>query len=365
MSASSSLEQLAARVASGEDGLWLQEFVAVIKDRLPGTSGVVLFTRPDEPGRGEYLPVAASGEPPTLSPDLFRHLPWQGAGEVLLPLPILNGDGAALWLRTTLGVEEVRQQLAGWLEVAGIGLARRQQVREMERQRAARDHFFSMVNHDLKGPLASIKAMTDLLVRKLGRGTLDPSTAEGREDLMERLAFLSRRAKDMATLIDEIGDLAMIERGRLVLNKRRTDACSILRISIERIEDETGRAITLETSGVPCLTEADEHRLAQIFHILLKNATLYSESGTPVTARVTKGDNQVHIEISDEGRGVSEDQKAHLFQEYGRSVQGPSSGLGIGLYVAAALVAEHGGSLELESEQGEGTTVHVALPLSG
>ncbi|MGH2544817.1 MAG: sensor histidine kinase, partial [Ardenticatenaceae bacterium] len=324
------LVQFAELVATGEDNVWSQQFVDVVRHHLPDTEAAVLWARSGQPESRGFVPLASTGDPSSPSPDSLERLPSRGEGELVLSLPGVSENDSALWLATTLALEEAQRPLAGWLAVAGMGIARRQQALEMERQRKARDHFFSMVNHDLKGPLASIKAMTDLIMRKVERGTLDPASEEGRADLLERLTFLSRRAKDMARLIDQIGDVTTIERGRLLLNRRWADLRSILRTSVERIELETGRTIDIEANGEPLLGEVDEYRLMQVLHILLKNALDYSEPETPVTARMAAGDRHLQLEITDQGRGISAQQKALLFQEYGRAVQNMSCGLGVG-----------------------------------
>ncbi len=366
MGSSPSLDQFAEQVATQADDRWLTSFVESVQQHIKETEGVALFVQPRQrEARGDLEPLAHVGEVPALPQGSLQGLPRRAAGGLLLPIPSLAEGSGALWLGTPQEAEAVQLQLRGFLAVAGIGLARRQQVREAELQRTARDHFFSMVNHDLKSPLASVKAMADLLVRKVQRGTLDPATEAGRADLLERLGFLSRRVKDMALMIDEIGDVSTIERGRILLNPTQADLGSLVRISVDRMEQASERSIQIEhaeNSRLPVLV--DEIRLIQVCHILLQNATAYSEPETPIVVRLTRQEGKAaQVSIEDQGMGIREETQQRLFYEYGRSVQERSTGLGVGLYIASALLQAHGGTLALTSQPGRGTTVQFTLPL--
>jgi signal transduction histidine kinase len=352
------LEAFAQEVATADAEQWLQSFVTAVNQRLPERSEVALFLQQ----AGTLESLASTGEVPPVSRSALRDLPRAEKDRVLLAVPCV--PEALLWLRTSLSLEEAQDRLGGWLAIAGIGLARHQQEQAAKRHEASRNHFFSMVNHELKSPLSSIKAMSDLIVRKIDRGTLDPSTEEGRADLMERLSFLSMRVREMASLIDEISDVANIERARLVLNPRKNNLSSLVGASIDEIEEATGRKVEYEDPEEPLYVNVDARRFTKVFSILLKNACDYSTPDTPIQVRSREEESTALVEIEDHGRGIEEEQLARLFHEYGRSVQSNGGGLGIGLYLAGKLVAAHSGSVQLESKPGEGTKASVRLPLA-
>ncbi len=349
------LDTFATQVATASDEQWMADFARCVA-RLLNTPDVALFLRD---GNG-MKPLAALGELPSLVSYGGGDFPRREEESLLFALP--GQEEALLWVRTPVEIDAAQAQLEGWLALASLGLARHQQAREMERQRAARDHFFSMVNHDLKGPLSSIKAMADLILRKLQRGTLDPATPEGRADLLERLGFMSQRVKDLAALIDEIGEISYIERGRLQMHQQKVSIGSILRDGIDGILADRDRTIRLEEGDDPLYVRGDSRRLSQLFTNVLKNAASYSEPDTPITVRVMSMDSRVLVEIEDQGPGIEAEQQARLFQEYGHSVQRGSSGLGAGLFIAHALVVAHEGTIALDSTPGKGTTVRVTLP---
>jgi signal transduction histidine kinase len=351
------LEAFAQEVVTASAEQWIQTFVTAVKQRLSERSEAALFLQQV----GALGSLASTGETPSLSPDVLHELPYAEQDTVMLPVPCV--PEALLWLRTSLSLEEAQERLGGWLAVAGIGLARHQQEQAAKRHEASRNHFFSMVNHELKSPLSSIKAMSDLIVRKIDRGTLDPATEEGRADLTERLGFLSMRVREMASLIDEISDVAAIERARLVLNPQQSDLSSIVRVSIDNIAEDAGRAVAYEDPDEPLLVNVDARRFVKVFSILLKNACDYSMPDSPIHVRVRQEGSHALVEVEDHGRGIEEERLERLFHEYGRSVQGPGGGLGIGLYLAGKLVAAHRGTVQLESKNGAGTTASVRLPL--
>ncbi len=357
------LEQFAAQVATDDDEQWLNGFIEVVQSKVPESMAIGLFVQPFGPARAHLTPLAAAGTVPDLDPAWMVGLPRREGEALLLPLPALAEGVGALWLRVPLEADVVQARLHGWLAILGLGLAQRRQVVATERQRQGLDHFFSMVNHDLKSPLSSIKAMADLVLRKVQRGAIDPCTDWGRADLLERLTFLSRRVKDMANLIDDIGDVSLVERGRLAIWPKPTDLGSVLRAGVERAETESGRRIAIE-GDAPLPMMGDARRLSQLFYILLHNALVYSEENSPISVRLTRQGILGQVEIRDRGRGIPEATQALLFHGYGRAVQEQPNGLGIGLYVAGALVAAHGGQIEIESEPGQGTTARVQLPLS-
>lgn len=344
------LDQFAVEVATSATNEWLSPFVQHLAHLLNSADVAVVLRS----GSALQL-LAGTGQPPPLTAS-------DGSEGEALWLPLPGVPDALVWVRASVEAQAAQAKLEGWLGVAGLGVARLLQVQEAERQRVARDHFFSMVNHDLKSPLSSIKAMADLVLRKLQRGTLDPATPKGRDDLLERLGFVSQRVKDLAELIDEIAEVSYIERGRLDLNQQKVSLVSVLGDCVQRIQDELDRTVQIEDLDEPLYVRGDARRLSQLFHHLLKNAVRYSEPETPIVVRFTADGEAFQVEVEDRGSGMDEEQQSHLFHEYGRVVQKGATGLGVGLFLAHALTVAHGGSIALQSVPDEGTTVRVTLP---
>lgn len=359
MSPTRTLDAFAARVAESAPEDWAPLLLDHVAAEAGGGAAALLVAHERDAlhvlaSRGRTLPHPPPGEiGAPRSEEGCRLLPLAGPPSALL---IVEGEGEA---------DALAMKVAGWLAVASLGLARQQQRSALRRQAEARDHFFSMVNHDLKGPLASVKALSDLVLRKVERGTLDLSTESGQEDLLDRLRLLSGRVADMARLIDTIGEISQIERGRLQIQSRRGELCAILRQLTDQFADQETHPIVVTLPDEPLYFQGDPRRIEQLFHHLLDNAARYSPADTEIRLQVTLDDGQVRVEIEDEGEGIEPDRMARLLHEYGHGIQSGSAGLGIGLYLANAVAVAHGGRILLESRPGRGTHVTTILPLGG
>jgi len=113
------------------------------------------------------------------------------------------------------------------------------------------------------------------------------------------------------------------------------------------------------------LVSADYNRLERVFTNLLSNALKYSDTDTPVVVRALQVGEMVEIAITDQGKGIPPDDLPHLFERFYRA-QGArkADGIGLGLYIAKALVEAHGGRIWVESEEGKGSTFSFTLPVA-
>jgi signal transduction histidine kinase len=125
------------------------------------------------------------------------------------------------------------------------------------------------------------------------------------------------------------------------------------------------RPFDLSVQGAPHLAVGDADRLEQVLWAVLDNAVKYSPAGSPIAVRVAPERGQITIEVSDRGTGMDDATMAQAFDQFYRSAQARTlapDGSGIGLYAARGLVEAMGGSVELDSKLGDGTSVTVRLP---
>ncbi|MCZ7574453.1 MAG: ATP-binding protein [Ardenticatenaceae bacterium] len=116
----------------------------------------------------------------------------------------------------------------------------------------------------------------------------------------------------------------------------------------------------------PLLVEGDEVRLGQVLQNLLGNAVKYSPGGGRITVRLERRDQQVCLAVSDEGVGIPSEALPRLFAPFYRASNVAAHGItgsGLGLHVVKEIVTLHGGTIEVESTEGEGSTFTVSLPL--
>lgn len=228
--------------------------------------------------------------------------------------------------------------------------------RQFERER---EEMLGLVSHELKTPLTSIKALTQLAVRQLTR-------AERPE--AELVRRMERGVESMNRLINDLLDATRLDTGKMLLMRERVDLGSLCEQVVADQEIATGRNIALKTPNVSVEVQADAVRLSQVLTNLLSNALKYSPEEAPVSVQLKRDRAGVHISVRDEGPGIPPEALSRLFQRFyrvpGIEVQhGTGVGLGLGLYICQRLVELHGGQLHVESTLGKGTTFEVRLPV--
>ena len=224
----------------------------------------------------------------------------------------------------------------------------------------SRDRLASSISHDLKNPLNNFRVALSLL---------DAEQSDGNRAVLTKM---NRQVTVMDRMVDELLDLAQIQSGRaLALDLEETDLVALLRGLIAEYQ-KTAPRHRLELS-VPIDTVIghwDARRLDRVVNNLLSNAIKYSPGGSSVEVRVLKywvdGQEWVALSVTDHGMGIPEADLAHVFQWYVRAENTRHSqirGNGIGLAGARDIVTSHGGTIGVQSVQGEGSTFTVALPL--
>jgi PAS domain S-box-containing protein len=237
--------------------------------------------------------------------------------------------------------------------------AQNERLRELDR---LKDEFIALVSHELRTPLTSIRGYTELL--------LDEEAGELSADQRQFLGVVERNAHRLLHLVGDLLFLAQVEAGKLVLELGALDVGSIASESVEaaRPQAETkGITITLATSPVP-LVGGDRARIGQLVDNLVSNAIKFTPEGGRVDVRVRAGEGKAVLEVRDSGMGIPSDEQHLLFQRFFRTstaTEQAIQGTGLGLAISKAIVEAHRGTISVASEEGEGTTFSVTLPLGG
>jgi len=271
---------------------------------------------------------------------------------------------SAAWRQYTAADLAFAEQLAAR---AAMALDNARLYRQAQDALHVRDEVLASISHDLRTPLTTIKGMASLLIKRLTSGT-----APTPEVIVERLGLVSRAATQMEGMIGDVVDLSRLDAGRTIdLDLRDVDLVPL----VQRMADEyrgqsTSHHLRVET-GLPALVGVwDSGRLERVLLNLLSNAMKYSPDGGAITLSVSQelrddGKAWARLGIRDEGVGIPGAELARIFERFyrGSNVAGSIRGVGIGLTSAKGLVEQHGGRLELESEEGRGTVATVWLPL--
>jgi two-component system phosphate regulon sensor histidine kinase PhoR len=221
----------------------------------------------------------------------------------------------------------------------------------------AHDALVSVTSHELKTPLTAIKATADLLI------SYDVTKPE-REEMM---GDIYRQAERLEVLIREILDTSQIDSGRMPLELAPVDLKDTVAEVLDELQTQTADANLLVKipARLPKVW-ADAPKLRQILVNLITNAMKYSPQHTSVVLTASVHDQAVRVEIRDQGIGIKSEDQTRLFKKFQR-IPDPStrktSGTGLGLYIVRGLVELHGGTIDVKSTYGKGSTFAFTLPL--
>ncbi|HZU01019.1 MAG TPA: ATP-binding protein [Ktedonobacteraceae bacterium] len=235
-------------------------------------------------------------------------------------------------------------------------LVREQIVRD-ERE-ARRNEFISIVVHELKTPLTSLKGYSQLFGKR--------SERMGDTQGMQLAARMNQQVNRLTGLIDDLLDVNRMEGGKLRL---RESAFAFDELVAEVVADMqlTTEQHTIVVEGQTDATIwGDRERIGQVLTNLLTNAIKYAPESKTILVKLTSATQAVTACVQDFGPGIPKDLQAHVFEPFYR-IERPGDtrpGLGLGLAIAAGLIERHGGRIWVESEEGAGTTFCFTLPLA-
>jgi two-component system phosphate regulon sensor histidine kinase PhoR len=237
-------------------------------------------------------------------------------------------------------------------------------IRDVTQQKLAeemRDQFVDTATHELRTPLANIKAYAE---------TLALADVIDVEQQKQFLNTINSEATRLARFVDDLLSVSSMELGSLALNKQVTDLRRMLNEVIAKIKPQVEeKNLSLEVALPEKMPEPelDKDKIAAVLVNLLGNAVKYTPENGRVIFRVNITDQQIVVEIEDTGVGIAEDEVGKVFEKFFRS-QDPrvqeQTGTGLGLALAQEVVRLHGGRITVQSEINKGSTFSVLLPLS-
>lgn len=244
-------------------------------------------------------------------------------------------------------------------------LKRAEAERERARQQAenaveARNQFLSIAAHELRNPVAAIKASGQLLQRAVRRGRLDPERA------VRYAATITETSERLEILINDLFDVSRLQTGQLAGNRRLTDLAALIRATVysQRLGNLNHRLSVTIRDGHLLLLDPD--RIRQVLVNLLDNAVKYSPDGGTVLLALTEDERGVLLRVSDGGIGLPAESLERIFEPFNRAPNAVAStipGMGLGLYICRQIAEAHGGRLWAESPGlGQGTTMNLRLP---
>jgi two-component system phosphate regulon sensor histidine kinase PhoR len=235
-------------------------------------------------------------------------------------------------------------------------------MRDVTQQKLAeemRDQFVDTATHELRTPLANIKAYAE---------TLALTEMIDVEQQKQFLNTINAEATRLARFVDDLLSVSSMELGSLSLNKQVTDLNRMLGDVLKKIRPQIDdKELTLDVTLPEKMPEPelDKDKIAAVLVNLLGNAVKYTPAGGRVIFRVNITDQQIEMSVEDTGVGIASEEVSKVFEKFFRS-QDPrvqeQTGTGLGLALAQEVVRLHGGRIEVESEINKGSTFTVLLP---
>lgn len=274
-----------------------------------------------------------------------------------LTRPLL-GLGDAI-RRIARGDAQARAPEHGVAELVDIAHALNAMADRLARQDADRLRFLGGVAHDLRNPLAALRTATHLL-------RTDGGSQLSQGDQREARTVIDRQVTRLERMVGDVLDAARIESGHLELRMNREDLRVLAKEAVDLQQaSSTQHEIDFEVPADPVMIRCDATRIEQVLNNLLSNAIKYSPRGGLVTVTVGLEGGQALVSVTDRGIGISADELEQVFEPFRRTGASRETipGVGLGLSVSRRIVEDHGGSIEVTSQPGYGSTFSVLLPL--
>jgi len=217
-----------------------------------------------------------------------------------------------------------------------------------------KNDLIAMLAHDFKGPLTTIVGFADVLAED------DRFDSESRQ----YLGMISSSAMRLASLATDTLALSRLEQNELALVLGEVDLISLVR-DVVRVFSVT-RPIDLRVAGAPLTVNGDEARLRQVVENIVGNAIKYSPGGEPVEVALRARSGGVEFIVRDRGIGIPQNERGKLFGRFARASNARALGIGgtgFGLYLTRTIVELHGGTISVESVEGQGSTFRVYVPV--
>ncbi|HKY33104.1 MAG TPA: HAMP domain-containing sensor histidine kinase [Candidatus Polarisedimenticolia bacterium] len=257
------------------------------------------------------------------------------------------------------GADEERIAERGPLEVRQLARAFNELSAALRKEKQNHFTVLAGVVHDLKNPLAGLQMLLASLPR-------EPEGARG-EAARRVLSLVDGQIRQMQSMTSDLLETARVEAGRFELKRSEVDLRSLLSDAAAVASATTTRhRIEPSFPQGPVVVHGDARRISQVVGNLLHNAIKYSPRGGPVRLELRTEGRSAVVTVADAGVGIKQEELPFLFTPFWRSsaVGADIAGTGLGLSVARRIVLAHGGTIEAESREGEGSAFRIVLPLA-
>jgi signal transduction histidine kinase len=281
-------------------------------------------------------------------------VPTQREGKTLAMIGVVKDQG-----EFTREDEDFIVRLA---ERAAVAIENTQLYQAAQLADESKSQFITIVTHELKIPMTSIRGYADLI----RQGTVGPVT----DGQLQFLDTIRNNVDRMAELVSDLSDISRIDTGRLKIEIEALAINDYIRETVANLRpqfEKKNQQVEIGLSEDLPMVMADRARLVQILTNLLSNANKYTPEDGSVTISCSHDENKLSISLKDTGIGLSEAEQGQLFSQFFRSEQPEAReqvGWGLGLYVTRRLLELMGGEIGVDSQEGVGSTFWFTLPVA-
>lgn len=224
---------------------------------------------------------------------------------------------------------------------------------ELSNAEAMKNEFISSVSHELRTPLTAIKGWAETIYMEN-----DPET------IHKGMGVIINETERLSRMVEELLDFSRMQSGHFTLQRSTMDILAELGDAVLIYQDKAAREhieITYDEPEMLPFVYGDKNRIRQVFINIIDNAIKYSDAGGKVTIRAFEKDGKVCVEVQDTGCGIKESDLPKIKTKFYKANH-TRRGSGIGLAVADEIITAHGGKLEIQSKESEGTKVTITMP---
>ncbi|MBE6851295.1 MAG: HAMP domain-containing histidine kinase [Ruminococcus sp.] len=224
---------------------------------------------------------------------------------------------------------------------------------ELSNAEAMKNEFISSVSHELRTPLTAIKGWAETIYMEN-----DPET------IHKGMGVIINETERLSRMVEELLDFSRMQSGHFTLQQSTMDILAELGDAVLIYQDKAAREqieISYDEPEMLPFVYGDKNRIRQVFINIIDNAIKYSNAGGKVSIRAFEKDGKIYVEVQDTGCGIKESDLPKIKTKFYKANH-TRRGSGIGLAVADEIITAHGGTLEIQSKESEGTRVTIILP---
>jgi signal transduction histidine kinase len=329
-----------------------------------GVHGAPGYLAEDRIHLGEQIVgrVAAEGES-FVSPAAFDG----EVNEIAVPLKVGNELIGVLHERKTTGpvspeeldlLSGLAAQIAMVVHAALLRARQEETLRRLRELDEMKSDFVAITSHELRTPLAAVRGFVNTLRRRI-----DVLTSA---ETQEFLGIIDQQTERLIRLVEDLLVVSRIEAGKISFEPEPIEPYGFLERMVKGLGEAAPRVLLDPAPDLPGRFVVDPHRLDQVLTNLIENALKFSPVETPVTLAAQRRDGSIAFSVADRGVGIPRGERARIFERFHQADAASTrnaEGAGLGLYITKRLVEAMGGTIEVESEIGEGSVFTVLLPV--